>query len=131
MIKKITSGTQGTFFILNSEFLFEKNYNMIYSKRHLHFVFDLFLCVSLSPCLQTLRILHFFKGTLGVIPWVPDAFHARFPVSVKSGLRPTKWSSPTRAKCVTRAHYGQSDMSCLRCLIVSKSLPSKISYPRD
>ena len=89
MIKKITSGTQGTFFILNSEFLFEKNYNMIYSKRHLHFVFDLFLCVSLSPCLQTLRILDFFEGTLGVIPWVPDAFHARFPVSVKSGLWPS------------------------------------------
>ena len=103
MIKKITSGTQATFFILNSEFLFERNYNMIYSKRHLHFVFDLFVCVSLSPCLQTLRILDFFEGTLGVIPWVPDAFHARFPVSVKSGLRPTKWSSPTRAKCVTRA----------------------------
>ena len=70
---------------------------MIHSKRHLHFVFDLFVCVSLSPCLQTLRILDFFEGTLCLIPWVPDAFHARFPVSVKSGLRATKWSSPTRA----------------------------------
>ena len=40
---------------------------MIHSKRHLHFVFDLFVCVSLSPCLQTLRILDFFEGTLGVM----------------------------------------------------------------
>ena len=40
---------------------------MIHSKRHLHFVFDLFVCVSLSPCLQTLRILDVFEGTLGVM----------------------------------------------------------------
>ena len=45
----------------------------------------------------------------GALPWVPEAFHARFPFSVKSkvtprfaarvfGLRPTKRSSPSHAR---------------------------------
>ena len=40
---------------------------MIHSKGLLHFGFVCLFRVSLSPRLQTLRILDFFEGTLGLM----------------------------------------------------------------
>ena len=82
---------------------------MIHSKRHLHFVFDLFVCVSLSPCLQTLRILDFFEGTLGVMyPGCQTLFMRgfRFRSSLACGRRN---GAPRRAPEKTSGNHGRHD----------------------